>query len=141
VSTRGRRSLLTDIVAQRIVAAVKKGATRDAAADHAGIARSTLQSWLQRGDSDEEPYADFARRVHEAQGAVLTEVHGIVLDMARDADLHPPTRLNACLNILKREVPATAPGAQTSPDASRDPVADLDVARSVVAALESRRVA
>jgi transposase len=127
---------LTDLVAQQAVAAIRNGATREAAAKVVGRSRSTLQDWLARGDQGEEPYASFAHRVREAEGKVFSEVHSIVLEMARTCE-HPPTRLNACLNILKRETPVVAPG-QTAAAENRDPEVDLEVARSVVAALESR---
>lgn len=65
---KGPAPLCTPDVVARICAAIRAGATHEAAAGAAGIARKTLQTWKARGEAGEEPYAAFSEglaRAHE----------------------------------------------------------------------------
>jgi hypothetical protein len=53
----GRPTKLTAKAAERIVAAVRAGATRQVAAEVAGVARSTLQLWVAKGQGTRAPKA------------------------------------------------------------------------------------
>ena len=63
----GRPSLLTDEVQERIVAIVKGGSLIETAAAVAGVSRSAVYRWLERGADGEEPYAAFADAVAQAK--------------------------------------------------------------------------
>lgn len=134
-------AFLDDLVAQKIVAAVKAGATRAGAAKAAKIGRSTLQSWLQKGRDGEEPYVSFLDRIREAEGDLEKKLVGWALKMAESAE-HEPTRakmIEMLLNVRCGWAKGDAkPKDAPANDVPRDAAADLDVARSVVAALESR---
>jgi hypothetical protein len=68
----GRPTKLDDLVAKRIVDAVRLGAPWYLAAEAGGVGRSTLKQWKARGADGEEPYAAFLARLKsaEAEGAV-----------------------------------------------------------------------
>jgi hypothetical protein len=65
----GRPSSLTPATQQRIVAAVRAGASRRQAADAGGVSRATLSRWLSLGLEPGAPerYAEFNRAVRAAQ--------------------------------------------------------------------------
>jgi predicted membrane metal-binding protein len=62
---------LTKERSERIVAAVCAGATRDVAAQSAGIVRSTLQAWIVKGEAKDAAklYAEFVEALREAEAA------------------------------------------------------------------------
>lgn len=62
----GRPVKLTDARANLIVEAVAAGAPRHIAAQAAGIGRSTLQSWLVKGEASDAPAKSPYRRLAEA---------------------------------------------------------------------------
>jgi transposase len=65
----GRPSNLDPATQQRIVAAVRAGASRRQAADAGGVSRATLSRWLSLGLEPGAPerYAEFNRAVRAAQ--------------------------------------------------------------------------
>jgi hypothetical protein len=74
-------------MAHRIVDEIKKGATRVGAAKSAGIGRSTLYEWLELGRAGEEPFADFTRRVREADGKAQTAVEAALYKSATEGSV------------------------------------------------------
>jgi len=56
---RGRPTKYSPEIADRIIADIRRGSSREEAAGAAGIGETTLRRWMDR-------YADFRRRVHEA---------------------------------------------------------------------------
>lgn len=83
----GRPLKLTKDRAQTIVTASRVGATRRAAAAAAGVSRSTLQTWLSRGEVSNAPalYRNFAKDVREADAAC--EIRALVaIRRAADSD-------------------------------------------------------
>lgn len=62
----GRPTLFNDLVAQKIVASVRKGNSRTGAAYLAGVGYSTMKRWLADGAKGIEPFAEFARRFNRA---------------------------------------------------------------------------
>jgi hypothetical protein len=63
----GRPSVLTDEVQGQIVAIVKGGSLIETAAAVAGVGRSTVYRWLERGAEGEEPYKTFADAIARAK--------------------------------------------------------------------------
>jgi transposase len=80
--TVGRPISLTLTVAEALVAAKRAGATNEGAADHAGVAYSTLRRWLARGADGEEPFASlaiaFRHADREARRAKIESFRGLV---------------------------------------------------------------
>lgn len=134
----GRPTELNDLVAHRIIEAIKAGLSREGAAKSAGIGKSTLMEWLQRGREGEAPYADLADRVREADGEIE---HTVVSALLREVS---KGHVGAMCFWLERRRHAEW-GKRDSvthehvDGRATDPAQDLDVARSVVAAIESRR--
>lgn len=79
----GRPTMLDDLRARRIFDAVEAGATRRAAAEAAGISRSTLQEWIARGKQGDMVYVDFADRIKKAEAVAENEMVGVVRDAAK----------------------------------------------------------
>lgn len=133
----GRPSKLDELRAKRIVDAIKAGASRTGAAKCARVHRATLMDWLARGRDGEQPYADFLDRVREAEGGVEERITTALLEAIEKGHVGA-----MCFWLERRRpdewgkrdvVTHTHQGAEAGSDAQ-----DLDVARSVVAALESR---
>lgn len=62
---------LTDEVRDRVVEALSRGASRRAAANHAGVSEATLAEWVRRGEQAGEKstrLVAFARAVEVAEG-------------------------------------------------------------------------
>jgi len=103
----------------------------------AGVGRSTLYEWLQRGRAGEEPYAKFAVRIREADGRVQTEVERALYEAATGG------HVGAQSFWLERQYPRDwgkrEAGQQAEPANDGKGADDLETARAVVAALESRK--
>ena len=56
-------------LAARIITYLRAGSYLETAAAAAGVSKSTLHRWLQRGSEGEEPFAHFADQVEEALAA------------------------------------------------------------------------
>ena len=76
--------LLDDLVAKKVVDAVRAGASRTGAAEAARVGRRTLHRWLQRGAAGEAPYAAFLEKIREAEGELEKELVGIIKGHASD---------------------------------------------------------
>lgn len=77
-----RPTKLTPETQERIIQALKAGNYREPTARSAGIAPSTLYSWLERGEADVEQgkatiYAEFVEAVRRAEGDA--EVHAVAV--------------------------------------------------------------
>lgn len=73
------RSKFTAAVEEKIVHAVKHGATYELAALYAGVERTTVWRWIERGEAEEEgPYHDFAIKIHEAEGTAAVECLAVI---------------------------------------------------------------
>jgi len=128
----GRPSLLTPEVQGEIVRTLKVGNYLEAAAEYAGIGRSTLFLWLARarreaerrvaiaseGTGDEavdvratdpetfdaeQPYVDFLDAVHQAEAEAHVYAVTVVRDSMRSSD--PNVRLRAALAFVERKYP------------------------------------
>ncbi len=112
---RGRRTLLTVELQERICVFIRQGAYYYSAAAACGISRQTFFEWLARGEGRDQEragnrrYAEFARAVRRAQGEarVLAEIQIKKIDpkwwlsrMHRDKPGEP-----AWSNPAKTEVP------------------------------------
>jgi transposase len=134
----GRPTLLDDIRAKRIVDAVADGLSRTAAAAKGGVSRATFLDWLARGRDGEAPYADFLDRVKVAEA----KAEEVMVSAIRTAGLEP-SKWQAAAWWLERARPADwakrEPTQEQEQQRAETGAADLDVAKSVVAALESRK--
>ncbi len=119
----GRRTKLTAEVREEVVKAVRIGVPLETAALHAGIGRSTLYSWTQRGRRErarldgmqaegieplplatERPYLDFLDRVEGAEA--MAEVYAVATLrdlMAKTND--GQVRARAATTLLERRWP------------------------------------
>lgn len=110
---------------------------RDTAARLARIAPATLYDWLARGRAGESPFSELLERVSEAEAQSESTLVGRIVEASernwqaaawllncRRPDVYVPAR--------ERIKPAEEDTADTSAE-------DISVARSVVAALESRK--
>ena len=77
--------LLDELVARRIVDAVRAGASRAAAAEAARVGRTTLFRWLKDGAAGAEPYASFTAKVREAEGELEKELVTIIKGHSADS--------------------------------------------------------
>jgi len=137
-----RPTLLTDLVAQQIVSAVEKGATREGAAHSARVGESTLYEWQRRGLEGEEPYASFVDRLREAEGRLQVTLVTKLLSIAVDpAPEHIPSQVKAIEALLTRlgwGKEQTAARESAANNVARDASTDLQVVESVAAAIRSR---
>ena len=79
----GRPTRLTPDVEERILHAIKLGASRADAAQFAGVGERTLREWLRLGAEEVEgPHATLRARVLEAEGNVKVTLVGSVLKAA-----------------------------------------------------------
>lgn len=65
--------LFTDELRHQILKTLREGATKEAAAEAAGLHRVTLWKWLDRGRAGIEPYATFADEIAQAQAIAENE--------------------------------------------------------------------
>lgn len=94
----GRPSLLTAQVQHRLLAALRAGAPRSAAAGLAGVAPRTLRDWMARGAGGEEVFADLHREVLLAESVCQLRALGLVLKSAQ-------TDPKAAMWLLERRFP------------------------------------
>jgi hypothetical protein len=79
----GRPTKLTPAIEERVLHAIKLGASRADAAQFAGIGERTLREWMRLGaDEAEGPHAALRARVLEAEGQVKVTLVGCVLKAA-----------------------------------------------------------
>lgn len=73
---------LTPERAERLLALVKAGQYRSTACAAVGISDRTLRTWLEKGDSGDERWAEFTRKFREAEAetesraVVQIQIHG-----------------------------------------------------------------
>lgn len=73
--TTGRPTKLDKRLQNRIVSALKTGASIEDVCQHVGIARSTFHDWVQRGQQGEDGYSDFSDAITRARiAAKITAV-------------------------------------------------------------------
>jgi hypothetical protein len=130
--------LLDELLAQRIVNAVRAGLPWKLAAQAAGVGWSTLKEWKARGREGEEPYAAFLARLESADGEAAQAAMGAILAAAAE-----PKHWTAAAWMLERRHPELfALKREYAKDEAAPATAeadDLAIAKSVVAALESRK--
>lgn len=136
----GRPTKLDDLLAKRIVDAVSCGLPWKLAAQAAGIGWSTLKEWKAKGRAGEAPYAAFLARLEEAEAKHAHAAMAMIMAAATD-----PKHWTAAAWALERRHPelfalkrVIEPEAEAVKEQAAD---DLEVARSVVAALESKKAA
>jgi hypothetical protein len=86
---RGRPTLLTDEVEERILRAIRAGNFRGTAAQWAGIGDRTLRDWLKRGEEDEESREGlFRQRLLEAEQSAEIRMVGLISKAAERDPRH-----------------------------------------------------
>jgi transposase len=134
----GQPSKLDDLRAKRIVDAIRNGVSRTGAAASAGISRRALMDWLARGRDGEARYEHFLHRVQQAEAEAEAGMVACVRTAALD-----PKYWGAAAWWLERCRPADyakrEPTRDEETERAETGADDLEVARSVVAALESRK--
>ena len=84
----GRKTSLTPGVHETIVAAVRAGNHREAAAGLADIDASTYYRWMRRGETGEEPYAAFREAVTRAGAEAEQRMVAVVVAAAEVEPVH-----------------------------------------------------
>ena len=102
-----RNSKLTSDVADRIISAVRTGASEAAAAEAAGISRSTLSEWLSRGRGEHERpkrriYANLVDAIKRARSELIVELTDTVKRGATP-DLDPADRVVRSRTTIRRD--------------------------------------
>lgn len=120
--------------------ALRCGTQRDGAAKYAGISRSTFYLWLAQGEAEDEgPHRAFLDMVHEAEGTREVKTARKLREAVEKGERW------AVEFMLERRCGWSAKTTVTHEDGDlkldANGATDLDIARSVVAALESRKVA
>lgn len=98
IDTRNGETLCTPEVQRKIINALKLGAYKQMASAAAGIANSTLISWMRRGARGEEPFRSFAVAVEKAQAEAKIQLLGRI-------QLHGNEHWQALAWILERTAP------------------------------------
>jgi len=106
--TGGRPSALTPEVRAKVLAALRCGLSRAAAAARAGIGARTLREWMARTD-EAEPYASFRAEVEAAEGVCEARLAAVVFKAA----LNDP---NQARWLLERRFPASWGRRQPDPE-------------------------
>lgn len=134
----GRPTKLDDLTAKRIVDAIAAGVSRRSAAAGANVSYTTLKNWLATGRAgDDEKYTAFLARVEASEAKAERTMVDVLFEAARAGKFQA-----AQYWLNSRRALDWALHPEQDEDAAPDDDAlggDLDVARSVVAALESKR--
>ena len=67
MTTIGRPTKLTNEVQERICDVLRAGNYQDAACGYVGISENTYYQWLKKGETGQQPYADFREAVRRAR--------------------------------------------------------------------------
>jgi hypothetical protein len=82
----GRPTSLTPEVQEAIVVALRKGNYRQTAAAAAGVHRNRLAEWEKRGESGEEPFAEFMLAMIAAEAEAEMELVDEIRHARKDKD-------------------------------------------------------
>ncbi len=99
----GRKTLCTAEARDKIVERILAGDSLRAAAAHAGVDGSTPYDWMARGEKGEEPYKDFADRVHQAQEEVKKKKEAEAAELTASAS-NPVGRSTLCTPQLSQQI-------------------------------------
>ena len=64
----GRPTKISKAVTDRVIEAIKSGATYELAAQYAGISYSTFNNWMLKGEEGHKDFLQFLQQVKEAEG-------------------------------------------------------------------------
>lgn len=137
-----RSTELNDLVAKRICDALKAGHSFDGAARAAGLEVRTVHYWRRKGRDGIAPYVQFLHQVESARAVAENRCIEVLRSALESTDLR--LAVDTAWRWLARRRPeewGETKGEAKPDDAPAEETTgeDLDVARSVVAALESRR--
>ena len=134
----GRPTKLDDLVSKRILDAVRAGVSRRGAAQAAGIDYSTLKNWISAGRRGDETYRPFLTRLDEAEYRAEREMVDVLFSAAKDGKWQAAESWLKSRRMLDYAAKQPDPELDGADEEEGDE--DLAVARSVLAALESRKV-
>lgn len=85
MAKRGRKTVLTDEVHERIVTLTRAGAYFEHACAAAGVSDDAARGWKKRGleNPDEEPYASFALELQQAQAEYAVQNQVVISSAAK----------------------------------------------------------
>lgn len=140
--TLGRPSKLDDLRAKRVVDALRSGHSFAAAARAGGIDEGTLHDWRKRGAAGDDEFSRFHQRVEEACQAAEDRCVQVLRSALDGEDLKLAT--DTAWKWLARRRPLEWAEQKGEPRSELSVSAeggesDLEVTRSVLAALESRK--
>lgn len=96
----GRPTKFTQTVRAAILGSIENGASETAAAEAAGVGRTTLQSWKKRGEEEPEgPYGAFLEGITRARAQAELDLVAVVRGAAAEGDW------KAALEMLARRNP------------------------------------
>jgi hypothetical protein len=82
----GRKSLLTEELADIIKGFVGAGVTLPIACEAAGVKWDTVKDWLKRGRAGDEPYATFVQQVSQAKALRKVALRLVITNQAKRGD-------------------------------------------------------
>ena len=137
---------LDDVLQQRIIAVIERGGTRTAAAQAAGVGRSTLLGWLARGRKGDERFLDFLDRIRRAEATAEVAMSDVLFiagqSDARYALEWLSRRRSKTWAKRENSRPAVPSGANTAPpmtfDTADDALAFVDDIRADLMAQGAR---
>lgn len=133
----GRPRKLDDLVSRRILDSLENGVSRTGAAHAARVGYSTLKGWLADGREGIEPYATFLAAVLEAEAKAERTVVERLFEATKKGNVGA-----MCFWLERRrheEWGKHDTVTHEHRESSETGLSDLEVARSVVSALESRK--
>lgn len=83
----GRQSIITQEIADILIAGAQAGLQRDTIAEEAGITRDTLYRWLRLGRQGIQPYADLERAMTKRRTQIHTRIVSAIVDKAASGDV------------------------------------------------------
>lgn len=117
--------------------ALAAGVSRRAAANGAGVSLTAFKNWLAWGRDGEKPYVDFVARVEAAEAKAEREMVDCIFLAAKEGK-HDAAKF--WLTSRRASDYAAKVATESEESASEEQAADdIEVTRSVLAALESRK--
>jgi len=101
----GRPTKLTPDVQAAIVALVEVGNYVETAVLASGVTSRTYYNWLERGEADEEPYAEFFRTIKEAEHKAEKDALATAKAGATGGVASPGPHWTSTMTFLERRFP------------------------------------
>lgn len=82
----GQPNAFTPERAAKVIEAIRKGNTREAAANHANVAPSVVFEWIQKARAGHPDFAEFAEKLRDAEWHAESEMVDVVTNAAKDGN-------------------------------------------------------